>query len=232
VTDPSSWAPPAGGAQQQPGGWQQPQQAGGPQPGGWQPQAQQPPSGQWAQPQQAGWQQPQQPGGLMLHTKFSPLAFLLWFCSPKVSIDGSEPIATKWGEWPLPGVAPGRHHVRVWFRYMFYGTCGLAEATVDVPEQGLRLEYKAPTWFVFSKGRFENLAGQAMPAGAAYGAAAAQPYAAAQAQGHAQAQAQTAGQAQGAWHPDPTGRAEQRYWDGQAWTGHVVRGGQQAWDPI
>ncbi|MFW5933928.1 MAG: DUF2510 domain-containing protein, partial [Actinomycetota bacterium] len=25
-----------------------------------------------------------------------------------------------------------------------------------------------------------------------------------------------------AWHPDPTGRHEYRYWDGQQWTDHVA----------
>jgi len=27
------------------------------------------------------------------------------------------------------------------------------------------------------------------------------------------------------WHPDPYERAEQRYWDGERWTEHVIRGG-------
>ncbi len=30
------------------------------------------------------------------------------------------------------------------------------------------------------------------------------------------------------WYPDPSGRFEQRYWDGAAWTEHVVSGGQQS----
>lgn len=34
------------------------------------------------------------------------------------------------------------------------------------------------------------------------------------------------------WHPDPTGRNEQRWWDGQAWSAHVVRGGLQTTDPL
>lgn len=34
------------------------------------------------------------------------------------------------------------------------------------------------------------------------------------------------------WFPDPTGRFEHRYWDGQRWTEHVVRAGQQFGDPI
>jgi hypothetical protein len=35
-----------------------------------------------------------------------------------------------------------------------------------------------------------------------------------------------------AWFPDPTGRNEQRYWDGANWTDHVVRGGVQSNDAI
>ena len=35
-----------------------------------------------------------------------------------------------------------------------------------------------------------------------------------------------------AWHPDPTGRFDLRYWDGALWTEHVTRGGEQATDPV
>ncbi|MFT3854016.1 MAG: DUF2510 domain-containing protein [Ilumatobacteraceae bacterium] len=34
------------------------------------------------------------------------------------------------------------------------------------------------------------------------------------------------------WHADPTGRNQQRWWDGQAWTPHVVRAGVQTTDPL
>jgi uncharacterized protein YxjI len=34
-----------------------------------------------------------------------------------------------------------------------------------------------------------------------------------------------------AWHPDPFGRFESRYWDGERWTEHVSRGGQALVDP-
>jgi hypothetical protein len=34
------------------------------------------------------------------------------------------------------------------------------------------------------------------------------------------------------WYPDPTGRHERRYWDGAAWTDHVVSGGTQSLDPV
>jgi uncharacterized protein YxjI len=34
------------------------------------------------------------------------------------------------------------------------------------------------------------------------------------------------------WYADPTGRYEQRYWDGTAWTGHVVSAGTESTDPV
>ena len=35
-----------------------------------------------------------------------------------------------------------------------------------------------------------------------------------------------------AWHPDPTGRHQQRYWDGGRWTGWVADGGVTGRDPL
>ena len=35
-----------------------------------------------------------------------------------------------------------------------------------------------------------------------------------------------------AWHPDPSGRYDLRYWDGRLWTDHVSRDGEQATDPV
>ena len=34
------------------------------------------------------------------------------------------------------------------------------------------------------------------------------------------------------WYPDPTGRNEHRYWDGQAWTDHVSNQGITGTDPV
>jgi uncharacterized protein YxjI len=34
------------------------------------------------------------------------------------------------------------------------------------------------------------------------------------------------------WYPDPSGQFEQRYWDGSAWTEHVVSQGQQTTAPL
>jgi hypothetical protein len=35
-----------------------------------------------------------------------------------------------------------------------------------------------------------------------------------------------------AWHPDPTGRHQQRWWDGTRWTEHVADAGASGADPI
>jgi hypothetical protein len=40
-----------------------------------------------------------------------------------------------------------------------------------------------------------------------------------------------ANQTPAGWYADPSGRYELRYWDGNAWTEHVARGGQQYTDP-
>jgi uncharacterized RDD family membrane protein YckC len=40
------------------------------------------------------------------------------------------------------------------------------------------------------------------------------------------------GQLNGQWHPDPTGRHQLRWWDGQAWTDFVADGGVTAVDPV
>ncbi|MBO9519979.1 MAG: DUF2510 domain-containing protein [Nocardioidaceae bacterium] len=36
----------------------------------------------------------------------------------------------------------------------------------------------------------------------------------------------------GAWHPDPTGRHELRWWDGRSWTDHVSNSGVPGTDPV
>ena len=40
------------------------------------------------------------------------------------------------------------------------------------------------------------------------------------------------GEIPAAWHPDPLGRNELRYWDGTGWTDHVSSNGVQAIDPV
>lgn len=51
------------------------------------------------------------------------------------------------------------------------------------------------------------------------------------AQPAAQASPARSGNPPANWYADPSGRYELRYWDGNQWTEHVSRGGQQFTDP-
>ena len=46
-----------------------------------------------------------------------------------------------------------------------------------------------------------------------------------------QAATAAASAAPAGWYADPSGRYELRYWDGNQWTEHVSRAGQQYTDP-
>jgi hypothetical protein len=46
------------------------------------------------------------------------------------------------------------------------------------------------------------------------------------------AAAAAAAPAGGAWHPDPSGRHQHRWWDGAAWTDQVSDGGTVSSDPL
>jgi hypothetical protein len=165
---PQTGYPPA--YQQQPGA-QQPgaQQPGYPQPGQQQASYQQPDypqqpgyqqGGYQQQPgyQQPGYQQPgyQQggyppagypPGGggaaVAVTTKFFPLAWLLYFFKPNITVDG-QPMTGTWGRNTIP-VAPGAHQVHVHTPYILPTKVGKAEVMVNVgPGQTAELEYKVP----------------------------------------------------------------------------------------
>ena len=50
--------------------------------------------------------------------------------------------------------------------------------------------------------------------------------------GAAVATGSAAATTEGRWAPDPSGRNDQRYWDGTAWTAHVTKAGVQGVDPL
>ncbi|MEZ5213251.1 hypothetical protein [Gordonia sp. (in: high G+C Gram-positive bacteria)] len=146
-------APPAGQyspGQQAPPQYPAPHQPGPPQPGPHQ-QAPQPHYG--AAPQHASAPQPGGalgPQGLLLTTKFFPLAWILYFIKPKVEIDGQQ-IPAVWGDNTIP-LPPGQHHLHVHVPYILPPKIGPADATVNVaPGQTVGMEYRAPAW-TFSKG--------------------------------------------------------------------------------
>lgn len=83
---------------------------------------------------------------------FFPLAFILFFFPPTFVVDGQAWRGTWRQPMPVP-VTPGRHVVRVFFRYLGIMDAGVGETEVDVPSGSTRrVTYKAP-WLVFLRGR-------------------------------------------------------------------------------
>jgi hypothetical protein len=166
-----------------------------------------------------------------LRCKVFPGAFLLYLCTPRVSIDhGAEQICRS-GEQAIP-VAPGRHLVRVWFNYIV-GPTNIGELVVDVaPGQPVPIVYKT-RWLVFLPGKLEVVGvpqQYAQTQAPQYGPA--QQYAQTQAQQYTPAQPQPQPQVAAGWHRDPSGRHEHRWWDGRQWTPSVADGGATSTDPL
>lgn len=166
-------------------------------------------------------------GVIQLRCKVFPMAFLLYLCKVKVSIDNGYEQILRWGENTL-NVPPGRHHLRVWFNYIT-GPTNVGEAVVDVPDgQPVRMVYKT-RWMIFLPGKLE-LEGFAPQHGQHYGGAPSGGYA--QQPQQAAMQASAGGEAPPGWNPDPMGRHEHRWWDGQRWTSAVADRGVTSDDPI
>jgi hypothetical protein len=147
--------------------------------------------------------------GIEVTTSYSPWAFGLAIIKPKLQLDGYDPVQGPWGTGVLP-VPPGRHQLKCWFTWGLFSHGGQASIEVDVPEGALvRLRYRAPTWFVFLKGKWRQDETVAFsPSPFAPAAPALGP----------------------GWHPDPSGRHGLRYWDGSAWTPNVSDGGVASTD--
>lgn len=153
--------------------------------------------------------------GLEIKAGFFPLAFLLFFCTPHFSVDGSAPIKGKWGENLIPLTA-GRHTVTAWYPYLFIKQASKAELVIDVaPGQVAQLSYRPHVlYIVFLPGRLKQVG--VRPIAIAGGGPVADAV-----------QTQPP-----AWHPDPTGRHEMRYWSGSDWTDDVSDGGVTSKDPV
>lgn len=160
------------------------------------------------------------PAAIDVHLKFFPLAFILYLFKPRLAIDGGQPMTMSWGVARFP-VAPGRHQVRAFVPYLFFRFMGDATTVVDVgPGQVVLATWSAP-WLAFLAGSWRLSAGDA--GGGAPPAA--QPMMGA-------GPAVVASAPAAAWHPDPTGRHQFRYWDGGSWTANVSNHGVTATDPL
>ncbi len=81
--------------------------------------------------------------GIEIKAGFFPLAFLLFFCTPRIKIDGTVH-KKSWGTHFFE-VAPGTHQITVYFRYLFMSRCGANSISVTVANGCVtRVRYNMP----------------------------------------------------------------------------------------
>lgn len=98
--------------------------------------------------------------GIEVEVAFFPLYLVLVLCRPTIVIDGKAH-RMRWGEYFFV-LEPGRHTIRVFFRYLFIKECGANSIDVVVEEGKItRVRYLKLSPFawpgVLSKGRIEEL---------------------------------------------------------------------------
>jgi len=85
--------------------------------------------------------------GVEVKAGFFPLAFFLFFCTPRIEIDGQ--VHKKYWGTHFFEVAPGTHEIAVYFRYLFMPRCGMNSISVDVTEgEASRVNFFMPPWML------------------------------------------------------------------------------------
>ena len=93
--------------------------------------------------------------GVEVKVRFFPLAFFFFFCTPTIVVDGKAH-RKSWGTHFFE-MEPGRHTVKIFFRYLFMAECGANSIAVTVEEGKInRIEYYMPPW-MFAKGSIKEL---------------------------------------------------------------------------
>jgi hypothetical protein len=88
--------------------------------------------------------------------------FLYDLTKPRLLIDGIDHAIPDWGRYAFE-VPTGPHHLEVYVPYVLPRRAGKAKLDLEIPEQGVALEYMAPT-VTFAKGSLGG-AGQQKSAG-------------------------------------------------------------------
>jgi hypothetical protein len=91
--------------------------------------------------------------GTWLDLGFFPMAFFLFFCTPRVEIDGVVQ-QMPWGRHFLP-LAPGVHTIRIWFVYLGMPQSGLNGIGVNLAAGDIsQIRYYMPPW-MFARGSID-----------------------------------------------------------------------------
>jgi|KBSSwiStaDraftv2_1062776.scaffolds.fasta_scaffold384114_1 hypothetical protein len=89
--------------------------------------------------------------GIALTIKFFPLAFMLMFFKPVVTVNG-QPYQVPWSKRTVIPLPPGQYHLHVHVPYLIPTQVGKADLPINVGGgRPIELEYKAPLW-AFSPG--------------------------------------------------------------------------------
>jgi hypothetical protein len=89
--------------------------------------------------------------GLSIDLRRPAGAFLYDMTKPRLTIDGHDVVVQGWGRHFFDVVAGGPHRIEIYVPYALPRRVGRATLDVVVPEQGVALEYMAPT-VTFAKG--------------------------------------------------------------------------------
>ena len=93
---------------------------------------------------------PASPGSIHFSLEFFPLAFLLFFCTPIVVINGVA-VRLSWGNHRFM-FAPGDYAVEVYFPYLFMPKCGANMVTLRLDPGAVRhVSFYMWPW-VYAKG--------------------------------------------------------------------------------
>jgi hypothetical protein len=79
---------------------------------------------------------------IRVNGKHSPMAWLLYLTKLTIEVDGT-PQPGSWGDRTV-SVAPGRHEVKVYFKYLGKSRCCEAGVTVDTTTGPVSMQYRTP----------------------------------------------------------------------------------------
>ena len=80
---------------------------------------------------------------IRINARHSPMAWLLYLTKVTIEVDGT-PEKGSWGDRTV-SVSPGRHEVKIYFKYMTKARCCEAGVTVSATDgQTIVMEYRTP----------------------------------------------------------------------------------------
>lgn len=98
---------------------------------------------------------PEQQSGVEVKVSFFWMAFFLFFCKPRIEIDGN--VNEKpWGTHFFP-LNPGPHTIKIYFKYIMMPQCGANSIDIVINKNQIsHVQYFMPPWML-AKGRIKEV---------------------------------------------------------------------------